>query len=404
MKLTFRAIQEQILDSITEKGTIVYTNEKNMYIVRSDGTKMKVSDNIFVEDESVLNDLPQKFTDKIYITKNNWKMYTWDGTVFKLLSGGGGSGGGIGGISETQRETISVSEGQTSIKSPFSFPMGGSLKVYKNGVLLDLNKDYTETNSDYIEVMTPTSSTDLFTFMLELSGVIKLEPTSYRKELEYNTDGKVTKETYTGGVNKVINYEYDTKGNVTKQTTVRDGQNFVTTYNYDANGNITSVDDGGSEIAVLSTSSGTLKGIKPITYHLELVYNSDGSIGKEIYTGDINKTASYFYYPDGRINYKEVLDSEGQTRKATYNYDTDGNIVSIDDEGTDLITVEGSGSQTQSSPVTVTQDDIKGKLVGSLTLTDDIAFLVNTINDLIANQELLENEIETLKNQNNPSV
>jgi hypothetical protein len=398
MKLTFRAIQEQILDSITEAGSVVYTNQQNMYIVKGDGTKMKVSDNIFVEDETVLNDLPDKFLDKVYITKNNWKMYTWDGTVFKLLSGGGGSGGGSG-ISETQRESVSVIEGQTSIKSPFSFPMGGSLKVYKNGVLLDLDKDYTEVDSDYISVTVPTLSTDVFTFMVEISGVVKLEPTAYRMELEYNPDGSVAKEIYTGGTNKVVTYEYDLDGNVTKKLVERDSQTFITIYNYDTNGNIVSIDDEGTEIAVLTSGSGLLKGIKPIYYHLDLVYNTEGAVDKEVYTGDINKTVAYFYTAEGNVDYKEVTDDEGQVKRAVYNYDTNGVLVSIDDEGTEIVIVEGSGSQTQSAPVT--QDDIKGKLVGSATLTDDIAFLVNTINDLIANQEALEAEIELLKQENN---
>jgi YD repeat-containing protein len=399
MKLTFRAIQEQILDSITEQGTVIYTNEKNMYIVKSDGTKMKVSDNIFVEDETIMNDLPQKYIDKIYITKNNWRMYTWDGSVFKLLSGGGGSGG-TGGISETQRETITVTDGLTSIKVPFSFPIGGNLKVYKNGVLLDLDKDYTE-STNAISLTVPTVSTDLFTFMLELAGVVKLEPTSYQLTLEYNLDGTVAKEIYTGGVEKTITYEYDTEGNVTKQFVLRDGQTFTTTYNYDAQGNITTVVDEGSQIAVLTSGDGILQGIKPISHTLTLVYNPDGSVGQEVYTGDIQKTITYFYTSDGNIDYKEVLESDGSVRKATYNY-IDGKLISIIDEGTDLVIVEGSGSQTaQTTTKPVTQDDIAGKLVGSTTLTDDIAFLVNTINDLIANQELLEAEIEALKQENN---
>lgn len=402
MKLTFRAIQEQILDSITEKGTIVYTNEKNMYIVKSDGTKMKVSDNIFVEDETVMNDLPEKFLDKIYITKNNWRMYTWDGTVFKLLSGGGGSGSG--GISETQRETITVTDGLTTLKVPFSFPVGGNLKVYKNGVLLDLDKDYTENASGTIELVVPTVSTDLFTFMLELAGVVRLEPTSYQLSLEYNPDGSVAKEIYTGGVEKTITFEYDSEGNVTRQFVLRDGQTFVTTYNYDSQGNITSVVDEGSQIAVLTAGDGTLQGIKPIAYTLTLVYNPDGSVGKEVYTGDIQKTITYFYTPEGNVDYKEVLESDGSIRKAVYNY-VDGRLESIVDEGTELVIVEGSTSTgggtsyddtalverietiEQNTKKPFIQTDIKGQLVGSTSLKDDVVFMSESINDLIDYQE-----------------
>jgi hypothetical protein len=423
MNISFRAINEDILDSITKTGTVVFTNEKNLYIVKSDGSKLKITDNIFVSDETELESV-DKFPNKIYITKNNWRMYTWDGESFKLLSGGGTSGGGVGGVTETIRETVTVENGQTIIKVPFSFPTGGSLKVYRNGVLQDLDRDYIELNSTEIEMISPLEETDLITFMIESGGTITLQPTTYNLEIIYNPDGSVQKEIYTGGVEKVVEYVYD---EITKQVIekiVTRGENITKSiFNYDENGKIISIDDYGTEIAVLTSPDGLLEGVKPFSYHLEIVYNPDGSVQKEIYTGDINRTVSYTYDIEGNV-LEKVVNENGHIKKAYYNYDSEGNITSIVDEGTDLVVVEGmiggsfSGSYESYDDTElrnkinelennknsmenrikeveskineqIKQDKIEGQLTDSPTLKTDIQMLTQIVNDLIDNQEEL---------------
>jgi hypothetical protein len=382
MNISFRAIQESLKDSITQTGTVLFTNEKNMYIVKSDGSKLKISDNVFVENEEELSGLTEKFKDKIYVVKDSWKMYSWDGETWKLLSGGGGSGGSGGSISETARGTVNATQDQEIIRSPFSFPLGGSLKLYRNGVLQNLGVDYTELSTNSIQVTNPASSTDVFTFMLEVSGSLKLEPTAYRLELIYNVDGNVEKEVYTGGVNKTVTYTYNsTTGNIMTKTVEKDGLVTTATYNYDTEGNLISVDDEGTELVLVTDSSveGDIGTVKPLNYHVDIVYNDSGKVDSEIYTGSVNKTVVYEYDEvSGKVLSKTVTSGDS-VLKSTYTYDENGALISIDDEGTELVIVEGSnigqdgdGSGGTVDPIIVDRvDTIDQTLTNHMTMMEE---------------------------------
>jgi hypothetical protein len=405
LKISFRATHESILDTITKSGSIVFTDEKNLYIVNSDSTKTKITDTIFVDDEYELLNMT-KYINKIYIAKNSWKMYAWDGTNIQLLSGGGGANSN--GI-ETVRESITVVDGQTLIRTPFSYPLGGKLKVYKNGVLLDLNVDYTEVDSLHILVNEPALSTDLFTFIIEVSGIIKLEPVTYQLDLTYYPDGNVHTETFTGGVNKVVTYNYNEFGNTIEKIVERNnGVVGTATYEYDTddiNQKLIRVNDAETQIAVFNNGVEVIKGVKPFSYELELVYNSGGYIEQEIYTGDINKTITYTYGDRWNMMEKSV-EEDGFITKATYQYDDEDNLIRVIDEGTEMVIVEepipdeftnqGYDDTELRQRIQAVEDKIEaqilqekvvGQLQGSVTLKDDILLISEIINDIITNEE-----------------
>ncbi|WCS68324.1 hypothetical protein Goe21_02140 [Bacillus phage vB_BsuM-Goe21] len=159
MKLSFRAIKESLINSISTIGTIIFTNERNLYIVGSNGQKLKISDLIVVESEDELNSLTEKIQNKLYLTKDNYKIYIWNGSIFKPITDGSNS---------KKRETIAPLKGQSSFTVPFSFNTGGSLKIYRNGVFQDLNIDYTEDQStNSILLKTPTDDDEIFTLIVD---------------------------------------------------------------------------------------------------------------------------------------------------------------------------------------------------------------------------------------------
>jgi hypothetical protein len=393
------------LDTITKSGSIVFTDEKNLYIVNSDSTKTKITDTIFVDDEYELLQMT-KFVNKIYVTKNNWKMYAWDGTNIQLLSGGGGANSN--GI-ETVRESISANDGQTLIRTPFSYPLGGKLKVYRDGVLLDLNIDYTEVDSLHILLSEPAVSSEIFTFIIEVSGIIKLEPVTYQLDLSYYPDGNVETETYTGGVNKVVTYYYNEFGNVIEKVVDRNsGEVARAKYFYDRediNQKLVKVADAETQIAVFNNGVEVIKGVKPFSYELELIYNDGGYIEEERYTGDINKTVTYSYGERWNMTEKTV-EEDGFITKAYYYYDEDDSLIRVIDEGTEMVIVEepipnefteggydDAELRTRIQEVEnkieqqIIQEKIVGQLQGSVTLKHDIENLADIINDIITNEE-----------------
>lgn len=74
--------------------------------------------------------------------------------------------------------------------------------------------------------------------------------------------------------------------------------------------------------------------IKP-KHNVEMIYNEEGQLVQEIYTGDVDKIISYSYNVNGDITSKTV-NTENQIKTATYQYDDYNNLIKIIDEGTDI--------------------------------------------------------------------
>jgi hypothetical protein len=79
---------------------------------------------------------------------------------------------------------------------------------------------------------------------------------SFNLVYEYDDKGFVSKETYTGDINKVIVYQHNNYGDVTMKSVTEDSVTKVALYTYDDKRKLINVSDGGTEsIAVVFPNS-----------------------------------------------------------------------------------------------------------------------------------------------------
>ena len=170
----------------------------------------------------------------------------------EIGSGGSGSGDGtISGGGEDKKETVSVIDGQQIVIVPFEYPIGNKMHVYKNGVLQDINADYTETSVNSITFAQPLSVYDKITFIIDLGSSVILNPRKKDVSYSYDTNGVLIRETHTGEEEKAIDYEYNESGNIKKISMTRNNITRVATYEYDEFGNVSvEHDEGVSEVFV----------------------------------------------------------------------------------------------------------------------------------------------------------
>ena len=147
-------------------------------------------------------------------------------------------------------------------------------------------------------------------------------------DIDYNADGYVVKETYTGDVNKTVEYEYDSNNNIVKKI-VSDGDTIRTAvYTYN-NNKLTNINDNGTDILVDGT-----KGLK---YSVDIEYNASDLIAKETFTGDVNKIVEYTYNSNNDVVQKKVTEND-KTSICSYIYDG-RKLVRVVDEGTEKIAI-----------------------------------------------------------------
>ena len=243
IKIRFRAVAQSLINTFNKVGEVLFTNERNLYIVGSNGSKIKITDVIFVNNEKELESLNEYYIDKIYITKDSYKMYTWTGVKLVLLSGGGSSSNGTSNsVNTTRTEVVIISYETYIVTVPFEFTEK-SLKVYRNGVLQNLSADY------YVNNQTITFSDnllvgDVITLIIDSAAVIA-NNAKYNLKYIYNSKGKVEKEVYSGGVNREVLYSYDSVGNKISKTVIEDGKTITANYKYDLSGNLIEVEDNG---------------------------------------------------------------------------------------------------------------------------------------------------------------
>lgn len=175
--------------------------------------------------------------------------------------------------------------------------------------------------------------------------------------LTYDTDGKVIKETYTGNVNKVIDYIYDTNKNIIKKTVTQDNIIKTANYQYDSNNKLISIQDDGTDIPI--------DGAKARAYSCTLGYDT-GIMIKETYTGDINKVITYEHNTYGDVIKKTIVE-DGITKTATYIYDDKRKLIGIQDDGTESYAVvfpdntsggTGTGTTTDIGIITNAEIDL----------------------------------------------
>lgn len=85
------------------------------------------------------------------------------------------------------------------------------------------------------------------------------------------------------------------------------------------------------EQSMYANLSGTM--VKPM-HNVDIIY-SNGKVIREEYTGNINKTIHYEYDSNDNISKKTVV-QDNIIKTANYIYDTNGMLIRIEDDGTDI--------------------------------------------------------------------
>lgn len=159
---------------------------------------------------------------------------------------------------------------------------------------------------------------------------------------------RVKKEIYTGDVEKEVEYEYDQNDNIIKKTVIQGNVVKVATYLYDTNNRLIEVEDNGTDIPI--------NGMAPLKYKLDIEYDANGHISREIYSGGVNKVIKYVNSLYGDVLEKTVEEG-GMITRAEYIYDQNGKLVEVIDNGTEKMGVYfpidvnsgGSGSEGSSN-------------------------------------------------------
>lgn len=195
----------------------------------------------------------------------------------------------------------------------------------------------------------------LLKYYKKLESELYLISGSYYKpahniQLLYDAEGRVVKEIYTGNVSKVIDYEYDANNNVIKKTVTMNNTIKTANYNYTLDNRLLEIIDDGTDIP--------LDGTRARSFNCKYIYDNTGSyIYQEVYTGDINKTVTYYRSAYGDIVKKTVLE-DGILKTAQYVYDEHRKLINIVDDGTEPVAVVFHGDAPSSGSGTTTTDEI----------------------------------------------
>lgn len=90
-------------------------------------------------------------------------------------------------------------------------------------------------------------------------------------------------------------------------------------------------------------SGGSCAGIASSLKYSSVLEYEGTKLVKETFTGDINKVVDYSYDANKNITQKTVTRDTGETVKAEYTYNDEGNLVGIKDDGTDEVYLTGIG-------------------------------------------------------------
>ncbi|ALN97935.1 hypothetical protein Bp8pS_256 [Bacillus phage vB_BpuM-BpSp] len=144
MDLNLHAVKESDINTITEKGSLIFTEQKNLYILSD--SRIKITDTIIIDKESDLTN--NKIENKLILVKENKTIYIYikSSNKFEKVSNG---------ASKKDRIKIEPYEGQTRITYPIPLEENNILLLLKNGVLLEEGIDYTKYSSIDFDLKTP---------------------------------------------------------------------------------------------------------------------------------------------------------------------------------------------------------------------------------------------------------
>lgn len=212
-----------------------------------------------------------------------------------------------------------------------SYPDENIMRIeFKNNGKYRINYisgDLTDTEFDILLEYLKKLESSINIGMAGLGSVLKPK---HDVQLIYNDDNQLIQEIYTGDINKIISYAYDSNGNIISKTVNTDTQIKTAVYQYDDFGNLIKIIDDGTEIPI--------NGVKAKKFEVTYEYNSFGNISKEIFTGDVNKVVTFSYNDFGDIVFKKITEND-ETKTAQYIYDDNRNLVKIIDNGTEEVAI-----------------------------------------------------------------
>lgn len=290
------------------------------------------------------------------IVKVNSKIDIINNKIINGVPGNGGTGGGAGAYIEqvkfTANEVESIIEIEIVdtdlkvIRPTIMEVLEGATTVSKDYILTYpsdtvMKIEFTKHGTYIINYLAGEVTESQFNILIEYVKKLEnkldmLSPATggtfinpkHNVEITYDEEGKIIQEKYTGDIDKTINYEYNFHGDIAKKTVLLDGEIKTAIYQYNEKNELTLISDNGTEIPI--------NGTRARAFDCVIEYDRYGKIHSETYTGGINKEIVYGYNSYGDISIKRITE-DGQTKEAIYYYDTNGNLVSIKDEGTEKV-------------------------------------------------------------------
>lgn len=146
-----------------------------------------------------------------------------------------------------------------------------SQEIYTGQVNKTIDYSYDSNNNISTKTVTQGSIIKVATYLYNAEGkIINIEdngteipidgtaPLAYKLSLEYNSDKLVSKEIYTGDINKTVEYEYNQYGDVTKKTVTEGTDVRVANYIYSQTRELIGIEDTGTEsVAIVFPSDYT---------------------------------------------------------------------------------------------------------------------------------------------------
>lgn len=111
----------------------------------------------------------------------------------------------------------------------------GNLMVYRNGVLQVLGENYTEASTTTVSFVINLRKDDEITFVIGKQAIL-----NYSVAFAYDTSDRINKVTYTGDIDRVIDYTYNSDNTIATEVTTEQGKTITRTYAYTA-GKITGI-------------------------------------------------------------------------------------------------------------------------------------------------------------------
>jgi YD repeat-containing protein len=125
-------------------------------------------------------------------------------------------------------------------------------------------------------------------------------------------------------------------------------------------------------------------------HNVQLLYDTENRVIKEIYTGNINKVIDYEYDANSNIT-KKTVTMDNVIKTANYNYTSDGRILEIVDDGTD-IPLDGTRARAFNCKYVYDSHDLVYQEIYTGDINKTVTYTRNGYGDVIV-KEVLEDGV-----------